>query len=95
MLCPEVSAAQPCPHPARSVPVSAECPAACRRGRRGDLPPQPSAATVPDIVFGTLWYRLPATRRAVDGDLLEDLPATLLDTRSPGPAPRTHGEEAP
>ncbi|MFC4884060.1 TetR/AcrR family transcriptional regulator [Streptomyces beijiangensis] len=44
---------------------------------RGDLPPRPAASTVLDIVFGTLWYRLLATRRPVGNDLVEELTATL------------------
>jgi AcrR family transcriptional regulator len=44
---------------------------------RGDLPPIPPPETVIDIVFGTLWYRILATRRAVDQQLVEELVATL------------------
>jgi AcrR family transcriptional regulator len=48
-----------------------------RARRRGDLPSHPSASTVADIVFGTLWYRLLATRQAVGGELADDLLAAL------------------
>jgi AcrR family transcriptional regulator len=44
---------------------------------RGDLPPIPPPETVIDIVFGTLWYRILATRRTVDQQLVEELVATL------------------
>jgi AcrR family transcriptional regulator len=48
-----------------------------RARTRGDLPPRPTASTVLDIVFGTLWYRLLTTRRPMGDDLVEDLTATL------------------
>jgi len=48
-----------------------------RARARGDLPPRPAASTVLDIVFGTLWYRLLATRQPMGDDLVEDLTATL------------------
>ncbi|MEY9968792.1 AcrR family transcriptional regulator [Streptacidiphilus sp. MAP12-16] len=48
-----------------------------RARTRGDLPPRPAASTVLDIVFGTLWYRLLATRQPMGNDLVEDLTATL------------------
>jgi hypothetical protein len=38
-----------------------------------------------DIVFGTLWYRLLATRQALDSDFVDDLLATLVQA----PPPRT------
>lgn len=52
-----------------------------RAAERGDLPPDASPETVIDIVFGTLWYRLLATRRLPDEPLIEELVATL--TRRP------------
>jgi AcrR family transcriptional regulator len=52
-----------------------------RAADRGDLPPAASPETVVDIVFGTLWYRLLATRRLPDERLIEELVATL--TRRP------------
>ena len=44
---------------------------------RGDLPAQPSANTAADIVFGTIWYRILATREPFDARLIDDLIATL------------------
>jgi AcrR family transcriptional regulator len=44
---------------------------------RGDLPASPPPETVIDIVFGTLWYRILATRRDVDQRLIEELIALL------------------
>jgi AcrR family transcriptional regulator len=52
-----------------------------RAAGRGDLPPGAPPETVIDIVFGTLWYRLLATRRPPDERLAEELVATL--TRRP------------
>jgi AcrR family transcriptional regulator len=52
-----------------------------RAAERGDLPPGASPETVIDMVFGTLWYRLLATRRLPDQRLIEELVATL--TRRP------------
>ncbi|MDN3351534.1 TetR/AcrR family transcriptional regulator [Actinomadura sp. DC4] len=48
-----------------------------RAAARGDLPPGVSPETVIDIVFGTLWYRLLATRRLPDERLIEELVTTL------------------
>lgn len=47
---------------------------------RGDLPGRPAAGTVADIVFGTIWYRVLATRRPFDDQLAEDLLAVLTGT---------------
>jgi AcrR family transcriptional regulator len=44
---------------------------------RGDLPASPLPETAIDIVFGTLWYRILATRRDVDQQLTEELIALL------------------
>ena len=44
---------------------------------RGDLPGRPGAGTVADIVFGTIWYRVLATRQPFDDQLAEDLLAVL------------------
>lgn len=54
-----------------------------RARTRGDLPPSPAASTVLDIVFGTLWYRILATRRPVGDDLVEELTATLTQAAPP------------
>jgi AcrR family transcriptional regulator len=48
-----------------------------RAQRRGDLPARPSPRTTLDIVFGTLWYRVMATRDPLDEALGEDLLAVL------------------
>jgi AcrR family transcriptional regulator len=44
-----------------------------RARERGDLPDRPDPETVADIVFGTIWYRILATRRPFDAVLREDL----------------------
>ncbi|MFI9047471.1 TetR/AcrR family transcriptional regulator [Streptomyces sp. NPDC053427] len=54
-----------------------------RARTRGDLPPRPAASTVLDIVFGTLWYRLLATRQPMGDDLVEELTATLTQAAQP------------
>lgn len=48
-----------------------------RARARGDLPEQPAAGTVADIVFGTIWYRVLATRQPFDDQLAGDLLAVL------------------
>ncbi|MEV0536150.1 TetR/AcrR family transcriptional regulator [Kitasatospora sp. NPDC050463] len=54
-----------------------------RARTRGDLPPRPAESGVLDIVFGTLWYRLLATRQPMGDDLVEDLTATLTGAAPP------------
>ena len=49
---------------------------------RGDLPAHPDPGTVADIVFGTIWYRVLATREPLDAPLADAL-VTLL---APAPA---------
>ncbi|MEU9114832.1 TetR/AcrR family transcriptional regulator [Streptomyces sp. NPDC048483] len=56
-----------------------------RARARGDLPPRPAPPTVLDIVFGTLWYRLLATREPFGDDLVDDLTATLAQAPQPPP----------
>ena len=51
---------------------------------RGDLPDRPDPETVADIVFGTIWYRILATRRPFDAGLEAD----LLDVLAPATDPR-------
>jgi AcrR family transcriptional regulator len=53
-----------------------------RAQARGDLPSGISPGTVCDIVFGTLWYRLLATRQPLDKRLIEELVSALA-----GPQP--------
>lgn len=48
-----------------------------RARQRGDLPRHPAGDVVADIVFGTIWYRVVATRRQLDAGLVDDLVATL------------------
>lgn len=48
-----------------------------RARTRGDLPAAPPPGTVADIVFGTLWYRLLATREPLDEALIGDLVGVL------------------
>jgi AcrR family transcriptional regulator len=44
---------------------------------RGDLPTQPSASVVADVVFGTIWYRILATREPFEDQLIDDLLSIL------------------
>jgi hypothetical protein len=37
---------------------------------------------VADIVFGVIWYRMLATRRPLDGKLVDELVSTLAGDRS-------------
>lgn len=55
-----------------------------RARRRGELPPGMSPGTIADIVFGTVWYRLLATRRPLDEQLVDEL-VTMLTGRRPTP----------
>ncbi|HWH21607.1 MAG TPA: TetR/AcrR family transcriptional regulator [Solirubrobacterales bacterium] len=48
-----------------------------RARQRGDLPARPARAVVLDLVFGTIWYRVLATRRRLDKSLVDDLVAVL------------------
>jgi AcrR family transcriptional regulator len=49
-----------------------------RAAARGDLPPRPaSPGTVPDLVFGVLWYRILVTHGPLDDALVEDLVGVL------------------
>lgn len=56
-----------------------------RAQSRGELPPGLSPGTIADIVFGTIWYRLLATRQPLDDQLVEELVTTLTEPR-PDPA---------
>jgi AcrR family transcriptional regulator len=48
-----------------------------RARERGELPAGVQPGTVIDVVFGTLWYRLLATREPVDRALADELVALL------------------
>jgi AcrR family transcriptional regulator len=48
-----------------------------RARQRGDLPCHPSDEVIADIVFGTIWYRIMATRRPLNTSLVDDLVGTL------------------
>lgn len=48
-----------------------------RARERGDLPNRPEPGTAADIVFGTIWYRVLATRQPLDDHLVKDLIAIL------------------
>ena len=48
-----------------------------RARERGELPAGVGSGTVIDVVFGTLWYRLLATREPIGRDLAEELVALL------------------
>jgi AcrR family transcriptional regulator len=50
---------------------------------RGDLPDRPDPAIVADIVFGTIWYRILATRRPLDDALAGDLIEVLAPAEYP------------
>jgi AcrR family transcriptional regulator len=50
-----------------------------RARERGELPAGVRPGTVLDVVFGTLWYRLLATRDQVDRGLADELVALLAD----------------
>jgi len=50
-----------------------------RAHERGELPAGVQPGTVLDVVFGTLWYRLLATREPVDRGLADELVALLAD----------------
>ena len=56
-----------------------------RAQARGDLPPGVSPATVADIVFGVIWYRVLATRELPDSGLASELVTALA---GPHPQPR-------
>lgn len=49
---------------------------------RGDLPQRPEPGTVADIIFGTIWYRVLATRQPFDARLVEDLITVLAEPTS-------------
>jgi AcrR family transcriptional regulator len=59
-----------------------------RARERGDLPGHPDPETVADIVFGTIWYRILATRRPLDAALAEDLTGLLAPGLPPAAGPR-------
>ncbi|GAA5067171.1 AcrR family transcriptional regulator [Thermocatellispora tengchongensis] len=50
-----------------------------RARSRGELPPGLSPGAIADIVFGTIWYRLLATRRLPDDRLVEELVTALTE----------------
>jgi AcrR family transcriptional regulator len=53
-----------------------------RARARGDLPAGLPPETVTDIVFGTLWYRILATRRLPDRRLIDELVTALTGQTS-------------
>ena len=44
---------------------------------RGELPPHLPSATITNIVFGVIWYRLLATNQQLDDQLAGELVITL------------------
>jgi AcrR family transcriptional regulator len=66
-----------------------------RAQTRGDLPPGLPPGTITDIVFGTLWYRLLATRQPVDQQLVEELVSTLAGPRSDPASPVSRRRKQP
>jgi AcrR family transcriptional regulator len=48
-----------------------------RARERGELPPATAPATVADIVFGVIWYRILATRKPLGRKLIDELVTTL------------------
>jgi AcrR family transcriptional regulator len=61
-----------------------------RARERGDLPDRPDPGTTADIVFGTIWYRILATRQPFDSNLVDDL-VDLLAPSAPSTVPRRAG----
>jgi AcrR family transcriptional regulator len=59
-----------------------------RARERGDLPARPGQATVADIVFGTIWYRVLATTRPLDQAWVDDLIAVLAPSGEPTVPPQ-------
>ena len=51
---------------------------------RGDLPPVPRPATVADLVFGLIWYRVLATRDPIDDAQIDELVTLLAHGASTG-----------
>jgi len=49
---------------------------------RGDLPPVPRPATVADLVFGLIWYRVLATRDPIDDTQIDELVTLLAHSAS-------------
>jgi AcrR family transcriptional regulator len=66
-----------------------------RAQARGDLPPGIPPATITDIVFGTLWYRLLATRQPLDQQLANELVSTLTGPRSDSASPASRRRKQP
>ncbi len=58
-----------------------------RARERGDLPARPDPATVADIVFGTIWYRILATTRPLDEAWADDLIGVLAPGVEPAGSP--------
>lgn len=48
-----------------------------RASERGDLAPEVSGETAIDVVFGVMWYRLLATAKPLDGQLIDELVGLL------------------
>ena len=65
-----------------------------RARRRGDLPEHPSPGTVCDIVFGTIWYRVLASRQRLDAKLVDEL-VTILAGPRPHKNPPTSTRRRP
>jgi AcrR family transcriptional regulator len=61
-----------------------------RAQARGELPPGVPAGTIADIVFGVIWYRMLATRQALDNKLADELTTALAGppTGAGEPSPR-------
>lgn len=55
-----------------------------RARERGDLPDRPAPGIVADIIFGTIWYRILATRQPFDEQLADDLLAILTGPPASG-----------
>jgi hypothetical protein len=52
-----------------------------RARARGELPAGVPAATLADVVFGVLWYRVLATREPLDDRLADELVTLLAGSR--------------
>jgi hypothetical protein len=55
-----------------------------RAAARGDLPARPAPATIAEIVFGVIWYRVLVLREPMDDALVDDLVAVLVPTGAAG-----------
>ena len=65
-----------------------------RAQARGELPAGVSPGTITDIVFGVIWYRMLATRQALDNKLADELTTALAGPPSGGGEPALHASRS-